>query len=149
VSDKLNGPWLRLAANYWSDPRILTVTGDAELVYVHSLAYAKAQGTGGAIEDTALPLLALKAADAADCARQLVAAGLWERTAQGWRIPPTRWRRWQSAYATASPPASARHDQQSARAFVRWHKAGYHGIVPRIGCPLCVAEENHASDEEF
>lgn len=79
-------PWVRLDTQFPSNPKVLELVTRkkwrAVVVYLASLAYAGQHGTGGYIQDTALPFIHATKAEAND----LTEVGLWDLAACGWDI---------------------------------------------------------------
>jgi hypothetical protein len=79
-------PWVRLDTQFPSNPKVLELVADkkwrAAFVYISSLAYAGQHGTGGFIQDTALPWIHATRAEA----ETLVNAGFWDMAPGGWDI---------------------------------------------------------------
>lgn len=96
-----DGRWIRLAANYTTDPAIMRVRYEAELLYVRGLCMARAQNSDGHLAKEWLPLIAIKLDPRVTrrCVAQLVEAGLWEECDDGWRVPWASWSRWQTTSA--------------------------------------------------
>lgn len=92
------GQWVRLSAGFHLDPRIMRAGTNAELVFVRGLAVSRALRTDGHVAAEHLHLVGHGlSAGALNRARDaLVAEGLWEACADGWRVPPAKWARWQT-----------------------------------------------------
>lgn len=113
-------------AHYRDDVRFLGLGNLlAELLYLRALAWSKAQNTDGRV-----PRVALERRLADDypssrrpdeLAAELVDAGLWEVTDDGWRVPPERWARWQT---TAEEQEDKRAAEAERKARYRARQAG-------------------------
>lgn len=109
-------PWVRLDAQFASNPKILTLISDkkfrAAFAYVASLGYSGAHGTDGFLPDLCLPFLHATRADA----RALSEVGLWNECAGGWEINS-----WTEFQQTSSEAAERKKRAQDA-ARKRWEK---------------------------
>lgn len=83
--------WVKLAANYYLDPAICGLDGDAELLFVRSLAYSGSAETSGFIPTPILPQLGRR--NITRSAEKLIRAGLWEAMPGGYRVKS--WDKWQ------------------------------------------------------
>ena len=84
--------YVPLDANYLRDPRIRRAGPDAELLYLRSLAHAKAGETDGMIYDFDLELVAVGLNKVPARVAALVREEAWERRDEGWFI--TGWFNW-------------------------------------------------------
>src|SRR3954471_5455448 len=94
VNGKRPGGWVALAWRYYRDPKFDDVSGDAELLWSHALAYCGEQETDGHVAGTALVALSQRLAGSPGAAAgELVGAGLWHETDRGYLV--NGWDRWQ------------------------------------------------------
>jgi hypothetical protein len=77
--------WTRLPDDFGDDPAMLAVSRSARLLHVEGLAYGNRHLTDGAVPAAALRTLTDAVDPDADVA-ELVAAGLWTATADGWLL---------------------------------------------------------------
>lgn len=91
--------WARLEGDYYHDPKIRRAGSEAELLYVRSIAWCARNLTDGVIprQDFGSCSAGLRQGSRARLA--LVRVGLWEELADGWRIPPETWARYQRTRA--------------------------------------------------
>jgi hypothetical protein len=89
--------WIRLAAGYQSDPRILAAGYDGELVYIRGLALARMLHTDGHLsyESWTQLVRGLDRRRTRFVADRLITVGLWEPCDDGWQVPLDRWSKWQ------------------------------------------------------
>jgi hypothetical protein len=113
VNGKRPGGWVALAWRYFRDPRFDDVSGDAELLWVHALAYCGEQGTDGHVARGTLVTLSQRLVGSPQSAAgELVAAGLWEPTTRGWVVHA--WDRWQPTIEQVAA-GRARHAERMAQ----------------------------------
>lgn len=117
---KSNRLWVKVAVDFFDDPKILEAGVHAELLFVRGLAWAKRDNSGFIPRGALIRLMLGLAEDAAD---RLVSVGLWEREDDGFTI--SAWSEWQSETVT-------RGNAGGRGAHQRWHK---HGLVE--GCRWC------------
>lgn len=120
-----------LHVHYRRDRAIRAAGANAELLYLRALAFARANRTGGVIEDFDLDELGTGIPDAADSAATLVRVGLWVTSGAGWLI--RSWEKWNPANASESG-TFGNHK--------RWHLA--RGLVAP-NCPHCLQEQPESS----
>lgn len=100
--------WVRLDDGFFANPKILGLRPEAKLLYLAGLAYCSAQLTDGAITRPALGLLGSMAGLTIDApVGELVAAGLWAPTAEGYRVHD---------YLAYNPAATAVKTRRAANA---------------------------------
>lgn len=127
--------YVPLDANYLRDPRIRRAGPDAELLYLRSLAHAKAGETDGMIYDFDLDLVAVGLNKVPARVNALVRENAWDRREDGWFI--TGWFNW-------NDPVDKLRDQKRKRAEGaaktnhKKHIAGGHPFVG--GCLVCLGE---------
>jgi hypothetical protein len=112
--------WVRLAAGYQSDPRILAAGNAGELMWVRALAISRQTHTDGHVNHEHLAQLSrgFDRNRGPAIAGRLVTVGLWEPCDDGWRIPYERWSRWQvteSELVEQRAAATARQARWRAR----------------------------------
>lgn len=117
---KSNRLWVKVAVDFFDDPRILEVGVHAELLFVRGLAWAKRDNSGFIARGA---LIRLTLGLEPEAAERLVSVGLWERGPDGFTI--SAWSEWQSETVT-------RGNAGGRGAHQRWHK---HGLVD--GCRWC------------
>jgi hypothetical protein len=127
VNGKRPGGWVALAWRYYRDPKFAAVSDEAELLYLRALCYSGEQDTDGKVPRNLLESLRKPAPNpdettdqtrpkrATTLARQLVRAGLWIETVDGYAVPFDTWSRWQD---TAEQRATAR--ARTAERVARW-----------------------------
>lgn len=99
-------PYFRMFVGYWQDSRVLSLSLDAETVWVRSIAYSKAEHLDGLLPGYALLLLFSKvSAPPSVVTDELVDAGLWTAAADGWEIE-----RWCDYQTTAAEDAEEREN---------------------------------------
>jgi hypothetical protein len=91
--------WAKYSTRWYLDPRVLSLSVDAELVYARAIAYCKEEMTDGAVARGALIHLGAKLDDPDGCAQELLEVGLWERDGRGFTFPSATWARWQGTRA--------------------------------------------------
>ena len=78
------GRWAAIPVSYQLDPRVLSLSVEAEVFCTRAWLYAGEHCTDGLVPQSALPLLTMKlAADPAALAEELVRAGLAKRRSEG------------------------------------------------------------------
>jgi hypothetical protein len=87
--------WLRLAANYFLDDRVLSVSPMAELLWLRGLAYSKLNRLDGYIPYEALHFIGHKLGDTGALTDELLTAGLWVARGPGIGVPAEKWRDYQ------------------------------------------------------
>ena len=120
-----------LHVHYRRDRAIRAAGANAELLYLRALAFARANRTGGVIEDFDLDELGTGIPDATDSAATLVRVGLWVTSGAGWLI--RSWEKWNPANASESG-TFGNHK--------RWHLD--RGLVAP-NCPHCLQEQPESS----
>lgn len=113
--------WVRIPDNWWRDPAVLSLSSDAQALFVRLLAYSADQRTDGRLPRVVVGTVA-PASD--ELVRELVAGGFLAAVADGLQVPaPERFlftearraakvaaadARWHApAHASASAPAHA------------------------------------------
>jgi hypothetical protein len=109
--------WVRLSATYFLDPKIMRAGPDAELLYVRGLAFARQVRSDGHITTEQLPMITNGLRHARQTCDALVTVGLWERCADGFRVPLDRWEHWQTTeHEIERGRTNARERQAKSRA---------------------------------
>jgi hypothetical protein len=115
VNGKRPGGWVALAWRYWRDPKFGRVSDAAELLWIRALAYSAEHETNGSVQrvslETIRPRVRIRTSRLAD---ELVRAGLWITTDDGYRVPYETWSRWQDT-AEQRAAARARTAERQAR----------------------------------
>lgn len=76
--------WVRLDADFYTHPKVLSAGTRAELLFIHGLCYCNQHLTDGLIPRLALPSLLPRGYR--EAAEKLVANNLWETAPDGYRI---------------------------------------------------------------
>lgn len=109
-------PWVRLDAQWASNPKFLMLAQDkkwrAITVYMAGLGYSGAHGTAGFLPLLCLPMLHGTRREASD----LVEVGLWNPAQGGWDI--NGWAEFQPEF----DEAVKRREKAKKAAAARWHK---------------------------
>jgi hypothetical protein len=92
---KTRGPWARFSVLLYSDPKIVGVSWQAQMLYMRAIMWSCAVLSDGSVPAGALHGLAQYIDFPEKAADELVEAGLWRVTRYGWRFPPQTWTRWQ------------------------------------------------------
>lgn len=79
-------PWVRLDDQFFANPKVVELGKDAKLVYLAALTYCGSQLTDGVIKAGAVRMVAAMVDADRECVADLVGAGLWEATPDGYRI---------------------------------------------------------------
>jgi hypothetical protein len=115
VNGKRPGGWVALAWRYFRDPKFSRVSDGAELLYLRALAYSGEHESDGAVDRVMLFALRPRVRiHPSRLAAELVAAGLWIETVDGYSVPPDTWSRWQDT-AEQRRAARARTAERQAR----------------------------------
>lgn len=118
--------WFRIDDGFWSHPKVVGLSDGAVATWVRAGTYSCQHLTDGFVAAGALRLVGDK-----DSAAELVAAGLWEIAAGGWRFHD--WAEYQETSETVKERRrQARDRQRKARAARDAKKAAAH---PRSGEP--------------
>jgi hypothetical protein len=118
-----------MAWRYYRDPRILRVSGEAELLWTHSLALSSEHEADGNVQREALRALCTKGRRTpSKLAAELVDAGLWVETSEGFAVPFETWSRWQE---TAEQRVAARKKEAAKKAQQRSRPWGTDEGTPR------------------
>lgn len=83
MSGRVRDRYARLAGRFWRHPKIAGLSPSAGWLWTRALSYAVDQLTDGVIPKAALPMLGTRLERAA---AELVAAGLWDLSDDGWRF---------------------------------------------------------------
>jgi len=75
-------PWFKVDDGFWAHPKVLELSSDAGWLWTRAGAYAAQQLTDGRITQATLAMLG----SAVDSAGELVSAGLWDVTRNGWQF---------------------------------------------------------------
>lgn len=121
-----------LHVHYRRDRAIRAAGVHAELLFLRSLAFARANRTGGLIEDFDLDDLGVGMPDVIGGAATLVRVGLWVACGTGWLI--RSWEKWNPAGGPSESGSFGNHK--------RWHVD--RGIVAP-NCPHCPQEPADSS----
>jgi len=104
-----------LSSTYYLDLRVIDLSGDAERLFVRSIAYCGLAETGGFVSETALKTLGISAINKRK--KELVDSGLWVSVRGGIRL--SGWENWQKSgddllkRKTADRERQARHRKLS------------------------------------
>lgn len=127
--------YVPLDANYLRDPRIRRAGPDAELLYIRSLAYAKAGETDGIVYDFDLDAIAVGLKGTTARVNALVREKAWEPRDEGWFI--CGWFNW-------NDPVEKLREQKRKRAegaAKTNHKRHADNGHPFVGsCPVCIGD---------
>lgn len=127
--------YVPLDANYLRDPRIRRAGPDAELLYLRSLAYAKAGETDGMVYDFDLDTIAVGLKGTHARVNALVREKAWEPRDEGWFI--CGWFNW-------NDPVEKLREQKRKRAegaAKTNHKRHVDNGHPFVGsCPVCIGD---------
>jgi hypothetical protein len=113
--DSTNARWIRLAANYLDDPRIVEAGPMAELIYVRGLAVARNIGTDGALRQHNASTVTRDLRHKEKLIHRLLEVGLWEPTDDGWTVPFERWARWQTTQEQYEHQRKLARERQARR----------------------------------
>jgi len=114
--------WVKLAVDFQTDPKVLGLSPEAELLFVRGMAYAKKHGRGE-VPFTAFTLLTMKLVGSqSDLATEIVDAGLWEILDGCYGI--IAWADWQTDGRSSEAGVLGAHN--------RWHREN-----PNDDCHLC------------
>lgn len=113
--DQVDDRWVRLAAGYYHDPRIVRAGPTAEVVYVRLLATARQLGTDGHIATEQRHLLGqgLGRGVLGRAIAALIREELIEQCADGIRVPPARWARWQQTNGERAARAARERERKA------------------------------------
>lgn len=128
---KIPDEFVPLHVHYRRDRAIRAAGANAELLFLRSLAFARANRTDGLVEDFDLDELGTGLPCAEDDALTLVRVGLWVPSGSGWLI--RSWEKWNPANASESG-TFGNHK--------RWHLD--RGLVA-LNCPHCPQEPSESS----
>lgn len=138
--------WAKLPCDMIADPRVLQAGVEAFGLWARGIAYAKQQLTDGLVPRSALAWVGigmepdrLRAAVEA-----LVAAGLWQRTAKGFRVPPQEWARWQTTREEVEAVREQRAAIARKAAGVRWKPK--RSVPPPRPVPVDASAERASDD---
>lgn len=138
--------FVKLDAEYASDPKLLEAGPLAELLYVRSLCFCKRTMSDGVIRVTQLPVVALGIPSARKLADKLVEVNAWAEVHEpqkdgalrlvAWEIPA-----WLKRNKSAATIAKEREDRRAASVLANHtqHHVGK-GKKPSSKCELCKAE---------
>ena len=119
VGRALRSGWLRLADDFYDDPRLLDVSSDAEHLFVRGLAYSKRHALDGLVPLAALPRLDAKFAGPVEAAcAELISAHLWVKRDGAVGVPADKWITWQETReqeATSRAKAAERQRRYAER----------------------------------
>lgn len=101
--------WTPLAVDFFTHPKVCSLSASGKLLYLASLCYAQRHLTDGAIPAGALPMLAAEAGASRSQSTSLVAVGLWDEASDGWTIHD--WGEWNQPAETIEE----RREQDRAR----------------------------------
>jgi hypothetical protein len=128
----MSGLFVPLNVSYYLDEKLLGVGPLAELLYVRSLAFCKAQSTQGAFTTQQLRTFGAKITHLRVQERALVAQKLWEPTETGWFI---------TAWFNHNPTNDEIHNARSTAGQMgnhrRWHLPPDGTASP--DCKFCIA----------
>jgi hypothetical protein len=120
--------WTRLPAEFVTDPVLLALPRGVRLLHVEALCWSNGVGTDGSIPTHVLSRLTDEP-EPREAAGQLVAAGLWTVTPEGWTI---------ARFLDAQPSAddvkeSARLNALRTKRW-RYHREGRHDLCSPERC---------------
>jgi hypothetical protein len=127
--------YVPLDANYRRDPRIRRAGPDAELLYLRSLAHAKAGETDGMIYDFDLELVAVGLNRVTARVAALVREKAWERRDEGWFI--TGWFNWNDPVDTLRAQKQKRAEGAAKTNHKKHIERGHEFISD---CLVCLGE---------
>ena len=111
-------PWFRIDDSFHSHPKTMVTSPAALGLWAVAGSWSSAHLTDGVVPDRVLPLLL---PDAAKLARELVAAGLWERHKGVWKFHD--WREY-----NPTKEAVEKSRANNARRQRRWQEAQHNGV---------------------
>lgn len=127
--------YVPLDANYLRDPRIRRAGPDAELLYIRSLAYAKAGETDGMVWEYDLDAIATGLRRVTQRVESLVREKAWEVRDEGWFI--CGWFNWNEPVVRLR----ARKTAQAKGAAITNHKKHQANGIDFLGsCFVCLGE---------
>ncbi|MCL2453755.1 MAG: hypothetical protein FWD18_00405 [Micrococcales bacterium] len=132
--------WGKIEGSLHSHPKWLAAPKGAKALWVTALSWSMQQGTDGAV-----PPGALRALDGTKAeAERLVAAGLWERTEDGYRFHA--WDRYQTSTAELEAARVVKVAAAELGNHTRWHER--RGAVDPE-CRLCrpVVDGSHVRSQ--
>lgn len=118
------GPYIRMYCGYWQDWRVLSLSLDAETVWLRSIAYSKDNKLDGFMPESALLVLFPKITTAPSVlTTELIEAGLWAESgiATGWDI-----RHFNAYQTTVDEDEAAREANRERQARFRANRNGHH-----------------------
>jgi hypothetical protein len=120
--------WVRLDDQFADHPKVAGLSNDAFCLHVTAMCWTAKQQTDGKLPSRLLSRLAWRCQDPATAAAELQAAGVWDKTPEGWEIHdflvynPTK--------EQAAELAAKRSEAGKAGATARWQSDGKsHGSV--------------------
>lgn len=130
--------FVKLDAEYASDPKLLEAGPLAELLYVRSLCFCKRTLVDGFIRERQLAVIAVGIPSPSKHAAALVEVGAWERVDGGWQVAA-----WLKRNKSARQIAEEREAKRAASLLANHtqHHVGK-GKKPSPRCELCRAEAN-------
>jgi hypothetical protein len=129
---RIPGQFVPLDVNYLRDRSIRRAGPDAELLYIRSLAHAKAGGTEGFIGDFDLEVVAVGLRNTPRRVSALVREELWVPVDDGWRI--RSWEKWNATNEQVTAEKNAKRAAAIKTNHERWH-VDSDRTDPR--CPHC------------
>lgn len=107
------------------DKRVRRAGALAELLYIRCILLSKELLSDGEIDESQLDLAAIGIpGQASKLAEKLVSVGLWEKTDDGWRIPPEKWAKWQTTADEVNEIRQKRAEAGRKGAARRWQIDG-------------------------
>jgi hypothetical protein len=126
-------PWFKVDDGFWAHPKVLELSTDAGWLWTRAGAYSAQQLTDGRITVATLAMLG----SAVDTASELVSAGLWDVTRNGWefhdweKYQPTREEVLEERRKSAERVRKFRESRKNPRA----GNAVTNGVTNAVGSP--------------
>jgi hypothetical protein len=129
------GQFVPLDIHYLRDPSIRRAGGNAELLYIRSLVYAKSAESDGFVPDFDLSTVGVGLQGISRRVEALVREHLWIEVPGGWRI--RSWEKWNKTKSQVKADKEVLRDAAIKGNHERWH-VGSGKKDPR--CPHCLPD---------
>lgn len=121
-------PWFKIDDGFWSHPKVIELSDPAVALWVRAGSYCAGHLTDGLVRRSTLRMLG---ADR-DAAIELVLAGLWDETGDGWSFHD--WDEYQPTREQVLAEREAKQDASALANHTRWHE---NRNLKVKGCALC------------
>lgn len=92
---KRPAPTFEISVHFWSDPKVIAAGFKAAVLWIRCGCESRKHLTDGVVLEGQIVPLAVDLGDWKKLAEKLVENDLWKRCKGGYRIPKSRWERWQ------------------------------------------------------